>query len=300
MKKITDNQIKQDLCFSSSGYLLNRNIASTGFCIDSSFLHNDIVDEQAELFLLNSNIDTENSETVYSINKYLKYPFTEMTALSGSIVYSGLEKVKLEKNYQLEMSLEDSITRRKSSRKYSGDSIPSNYISTILRKSSGITHGLNDGNFLRQQRVCASGGGLYPVKLYLFANKVKKLERAIYIYDPLQDSLFVIEKNSEKLDAFLTSETINEVPNIKECAFIVFFAIESWKSLSKYGSAGLKFAYMEIGEIAQNAHLIATCLGIGSCAYASFTPDAVNHLLKIDGDYESFQHAILFGVNSEG
>jgi SagB-type dehydrogenase family enzyme len=292
-------QIKKHLCYAASGYLLNRNISTTGFCVDSVLLQNDTVDEPAEMYLVNSHIDKENPELVYSISKYLRYPLTDMTALSGSIVHTGLEKTALKKSYHLDMSLGEIVKQRKSTRKYSGDFIPENSLSALLRTSSGVTHSSTDGNFTRMQRTYPSGGGLYPVKLYVFANKIRKLNRGIYYYDPLQDALFLMENKTDLLDEFLISQQLSDLPNIRDCAFMIFFTIEGWRSISKYGASGLKFAYIELGEIAQNAHLAATCLGLGSCAYASFTPEAVNQLLHVDGDYESFQHGILFGISAE-
>jgi len=297
--EINNNNLKQAICYTSSGTLLNRNITSTGFLVDSTLLQNDSIDEIADLFLLNSNINKNNCESIYSINKYLNYPFTEITALSGNIVYSGLKKVELEKPYRLDMSLEEVIKRRKSSRNYTGDIAPANYLSTILRASGGITHYIMDGNSIRQQRTCPSGGGLYPIKLYIYVNKLKILHKGIYIYDPIQDCLYLIENNLNKIIQFLDSETNDLLPNLEDASFILFFVTEHWKSLSKYGSSAVKFVHIEIGEMAQNAHLAATCLGLGSCAYASFTAEKVHNLLNIDGAYESFQHAILFGLSGE-
>jgi SagB-type dehydrogenase family enzyme len=297
--EMNKDNLKKDLCYTSSGTILNRNMTSTGFWVDSALLQNDSVDEIAELFLLNSMIDKNNPESIYAINKYLKYPFTEITALSGNIMYSGLKKIKLEKNYRLDMTLDEVMKRRKSSRKYTGDNVAANHLSTILRASNGVTHYITDGNSIRQQRTCPSGGGLYPVKLYVYVNKIRNLKKGVYVYDPIQDCLYLIQDDSNNLTRFLDLESNNELPNIKETAFILFFIIEQWKSVSKYGSSGLKFAYLEVGEMAQNGHLAAACLGLGSCAYASFSSDLVKDLLKIDGHYENFQHAILFGISAE-
>lgn len=291
---------KRDLCYASSGCLLNRNIASTGFCVDSDFLQNDCIDEQAEMYLLNSKIDANDSERVYTINKYLRYPFTHITALSGITVPTGLEQYDLPRAAHLEMNLDTVIKQRKSNRKFSGDFIPLNYLSAVLRAAQGVTHSMQDNaDFVRTQRSYPSGGGLYPVKLYVFANRVRKLDSGIYHYDPLNNNLLLLEKDPKKMDAFMHEQNMSEFPNIKDTAFVLFFTIESWKSISKYGSAGVKFCYIEVGEISQSAHLSATCLGLASCAYASFDTGAVNQLLNIDGDYESFQHAILFGISSE-
>lgn len=294
----TKNELNTALCYASSGYTLNRNISATGFCIESSLIQNDAQDELAETYLLNSHIDSTNPETVYTINKYLNYPLTDATSLSTSTVPTGLNKIKLEKNYKLDLSLDEAIKRRKTSRKYTSDAVPINYMSTVLRASNGISHTVKDSYFERKQRTVPSGGGLYPVKIYVLVNKIRKLNKGIYLYDPLKDCLFLIEDKKEMIEAFLFNQSISPLPNIKDSSFIMLFTIESWKSISKYGTAGLRFAYMELGGIAQNAHLAATALGMGSCAYASFRPQDVNKLLRVDGSFESFQLAILFGIDS--
>lgn len=294
----TKNDINKALCYASSGYTLNRNITSTGFCIESNLMQNDAQDELAEVYLLNSAIDNTNVETIYSINKYLNYPLTEATSLSSNVVYQGIKKVKLEKSCKLDLNLDEVIRRRQTSRKYTGDYVPINYLSTVLRSSNGITHTVKDCNFERKQRTCPSGGGLYPVKIYVLANKVRNLPKGIYLYDPINDCLFLREEKTNRIDRFLNSQKTSQLPNIIDTSFIIFFTLEAWKSVSKYGAAGLRFAYIELGGIAQNAHLAATALGIGSCAYSSFKTKNVDKILRIDGYFEAFQHAILFGVKS--
>lgn len=298
MTLLTKKQINLDLCFATSGYTLNRNITSTGFCIESNLMQNDAQDELAELYLLNSDVDELNLEMLYTINKYLNYPVTEMTSLSSSIVYTGLKKLPLEKSYELDLSIDEVINRRHSSRKFTGDYVPSNYISTILRTSNAVSHSVKDGHYIRKQRTCPSGGGLYPVKIYFLANKIRNINKGIYLYDSLNDCIYLIQDDKNKIDDFLLSQRTSPIPNILDSAFILFLTIESWKSVSKYNSSGLRFAYIELGAIAQNAHLASTALGLGSCAYASFKTKDVNQLLQIDGDFESFQHSILFGISS--
>ncbi|MCW5589439.1 MAG: SagB family peptide dehydrogenase [Legionellales bacterium] len=289
----------QDLCYASTAGLINRNLYSTGVRVDSAMLQNDCIDEISEHFLLNSSIETNELERVYTINKYLTYPFTSLTALSNKTVYTGLIKIDLPKPTTLDLKFDLAVKQRTSIRHYSGDYIPINYLSSVLFASQGVSHISSYENEPdRMQRTYPSGGGLYPVKLYILVNRVKKLERGIYYYNPLAHNLYSINRNQDEINDFLKSESINELPNIEHCSFTLFFTIESWRSMTKYGSAGLRFSYIELGEIAQMAHLASGCLGIGSCAYASFSPERVIQLLKIDGQYESFQHAILHGISA--
>lgn len=298
MNSQTKNQMNKTLCYATSGYALNRNLGSTGFCVETGIMQNDIKENLAELFLANTAIDSTDLEAVYSINKYLTYPLTEVTALSATVIPHGMKKIHLNKVYPLDMSLGDAVKRRRSTRKFTGDFVSVDYLHTILQASSGVTHQLTETHFVRNQRTCPSGGGLYPVKVYVLANKTKQLAKGIYYYDPLQTSFYLIEDQATSIEHFFKSHKINELVNISDCAFILFFNLEIWKSTAKYGSAGLRFGYIEIGGMAQNAHLAAEALGIGSCAYASFDPKVVNNLLRIDGQYESFQHAILCGLSS--
>jgi len=293
------SNVKNQIYLAICGNILNRNVTSTGFTLNASFSQNESIGNLAELFWINSNIDQNDIEMVYTINQYLQFPYTEVTALSGYNNFTGFKKVPLSNGYPLELSFGEILKRRRTYRKYTGDKISFDILSTILHASNSITHIMNDGVYPRKQRTCPSGGGLYPIKLYLLINNVKNLSKGIYYYDPLNAGLIEIEKDQHQVKQFLDQESISEFPNIRDSCFILFITMEAWRSVAKYGIAGLRFALMEIGEISQNTYLASASLGIGACPYASFSSKTVNELLKIDGEYENFQHAIIFGVKAE-
>lgn len=298
MSFLTKKQIVSDLFFASYGYGLNRNLNSTGFCMDSGIMQNDAIEDLSEFFLLNSNIDNTDMESVYHRNRYLQYPFSELTALSSRLGFSGLTPIRLDKEITLDMGLSEVISRRKSSRKYSGDFVPQSYVASILRGCAGTTHTDSHGYFSRKQRTCASGGGLYPIFIYILVNRVRSLDKGIYLYSSAEDGLYEIEKDSKLLQTFIKNQSTNALANLKDCCFMLFFIGLHWRSSAKYSAAGFRFMLIELGEICQNAHLIATALGMGCCDYASLNPTEVKQILKIHGSFQSFQHAALFGIHS--
>ena len=53
---------------------------------------------------------------------------------------------------------------------------------------------------------------------------------------------------------------------------------------------------MEAGHIAQNLCLIATALGLGTCAVGAFQDDAVNRVIGLDGRHEGVLYLVTIGT----
>ena len=52
----------------------------------------------------------------------------------------------------------------------------------------------------------------------------------------------------------------------------------------KYGERGIRYAHIEAGHIAQNIHLQAVCLGLGSAPIGAFSDTAVQKTLYLPKD----------------
>ncbi|MFZ4396068.1 MAG: SagB/ThcOx family dehydrogenase [Kiritimatiellia bacterium] len=52
----------------------------------------------------------------------------------------------------------------------------------------------------------------------------------------------------------------------------------------RYGQRGYRYLYLDAGHVCQNLYLAAEAIGCGVCAIAAFDDDALNRILKLDGE----------------
>lgn len=163
-------------------------------------------------------------------------------------------------------SLEESIFRRRSERTFHARDISDQQLSQILWAAQGIT----DTSF--GFRTAPSAGALYPLQIYV----VKKDGVFRYIADGhklLQ--LASGDKRPSIVRASLGQSAIREAP--VSLIISANFAITQ----AKYGPRAFRYVCMEIGHVAENVHLQAVALGLGSVPLGAFWDDVVKSTLEL-------------------
>jgi len=169
-----------------------------------------------------------------------------------------------------EISLEETISKRRSKRSYSDKDLTLQQVSQILWACQGIT---ND----RGYRAVPSAGALYPLEIYA----VKR--DGLYHYEPKGHRLNLLEDKDLRgalKNAAWGQSFIGQVPmNIVICA--VYSRITS-----RYGDRGIKYTDMEAGHAGQNIALQAVGLGLGTVMVGAFETEKVSELLNLPKDQE--------------
>ena len=169
------------------------------------------------------------------------------------------------------ISLEKTLTERRSIRKFNNEPVTVDDISQILWAAYGITYPIPDGpEFLRGGlKTAPSAGALYPLELYVVAGNVTNLPAGIYKYLPETHALIPIlegDKRQPLCNAALQQPWVLEAP-----ASIVYSAFFN-RSTDKYGERGReRYVCMDLGHSAQNIYLQATALGLGTVAIGAFS-----------------------------
>lgn len=254
----------------------------------------------AEDFLVNSYLKRNDIEVESSISYYLSDEGLQTVALIDEEVHQDKNgTLKLPQPKRLALSLGRALTNRRSIRHFTGDPISLEYLSTLLNAGNGISAisdvPLTTGETVSfHQRTAASGGGLYPVQLYVVSFNNKGLTPGIYRYQPLHNTLLPI-KTESVMEDFISCFT-GSTDMFKTCSTVFILAAKPWRSLRKYGNKGLRFVFHETGAISQNIHLAATALGIGTLDYASYYEDELHKLLQFDGISKCVLHTIIAGT----
>lgn len=168
-------------------------------------------------------------------------------------------------------------------------------LAAILRLSAGVTRDNLDTAYPRPFRVTPSGGALYPLELYVVADRVEGLEPGLYHYDPEEHELDALRAGDE-LERLADCLVQRELA--REAAAAVLVAAVFFRSTVKYGDRGYRFVLLEAGHLAQNALLAAEGMDIAAAPIGGYLDRDVDQLLGLDGIDESVVYALLFGRSS--
>lgn len=247
-----------------------------------------------------SRIYHENSKlrTFHQQGDFMK-PIDEITEEIKTLTAYGRKKYPGKKRIALpaptkesKYSVEELVMQRRSRRHYKEEEVSLTTLSNILYYSYGVTGQLP--NTKLALRAVPSGGGLYPVDVYIAVNHVESLTKGIYYYDPLAHEL--VQVNDRDLTE-ISTEVSGYAAMIDKAAFTFLLGANFWRNQWKYHERGYRVILIDCGHVAQNLHMMATAYDLGSCCLMGFVDDEIDHILELDGVVEHSMYVITVGVN---
>lgn len=184
--------------------------------------------------------------------------------------------VKLpEVNDDGDMSLEETLLKRRSVRSYLDEPVTQAEVSQLLWAAQGISEAVTG------KRTAPSAGALYPLEIYLAAGDVVGLSSGIYKYRPLEHELVLVKEGDlrgELARAALDQESVRDA-----AAALVFAAVYE-RTTQKYGDRGIQYVHIEVGHAAQNVFLQAVSLGLGTVVVGAFDDGSVREVIGLEAD----------------
>jgi SagB-type dehydrogenase family enzyme len=196
------------------------------------------------------------------------------------------------------ISLAQAIAGRFSCRRFTSDALDLNDLATLLAAAYGIRGRAQFGEQEFLERPVPSGGGLYPLELYILARNVAGLATGVFHYAALAHAIEQIR--ALPLPELFLSELFLGQPYAAAGAAIVVLTAVLERSLWKYGDRGYRYILFEAGHVAQNLNLTATALGLGSCNLAGFFDTDLAALLAVDEELEIPLYAVALGNPAHG
>lgn len=169
------------------------------------------------------------------------------------------------------VSLEEAIAKRRSQRTFKHQDLSLEQISQLLWAAQGITGKRGGMSF----RSAPSAGALYPMEIYL----VK--EDGLFRYLPETHKLEVLGERD--LRDSLCASALGQDAVCRAPINIIICAVYE-RVTGKYGERGIRYAHIEAGHIAQNIHLQAVALGLGSVSIGAFSDEHVQKALNLPRD----------------
>ncbi|MDV3353885.1 SagB/ThcOx family dehydrogenase [Leptothoe sp. LEGE 181152] len=206
-------------------------------------------------------------------------------------------------------SLQEIYHRRQSNRHYSPEGITFDELSKVLQGGCFILDPAkrkdDDKPIMRgmpARRNIGSGGGLYPIELFLISSNTVGLENGVYHYNQEQVTLDRLVPRGGFRDN-----------NVKEIVQEIFFSLSRAdmdfvnvsgiiilagclnRTAYKYQDRGLRFALIDAGAITQNLYLTCAAMDLGCCACGGYYDDELNEVLGLDGADETVLNVVLVG-----
>jgi SagB-type dehydrogenase family enzyme len=168
------------------------------------------------------------------------------------------------------MSLEKAIAKRRSWRDFSPQPLTFEQISQLCWAAQGQ-------DAATRYRTAPSAGATYPLELFVITGD------GLFRYLPAKHALEKL--TDQNLRATLASAAWGQ-NFIEEAPLTLVFTAEFARTTRRYGERGIRYVYMEAGHAAQNVHLQAESLGLGSVAVGAFNDDSVSKVLSLPDHLE--------------
>jgi SagB-type dehydrogenase family enzyme len=173
--------------------------------------------------------------------------------------------------YDSSVSLEESILKRRSIRRYKNEPLTINEVSQLMWAAQGITdsYGL---------RTAPSAGALYPLEIYVVVGNVNELTPGIYKYKPNEHELLLIEKGDNR--GTLSDASLGQRA-VENGAIVIVISAVYERTTWKYRDRGVRYVHMEVGHVGQNISLQAVSLGLGTVVIGAFSDNEVKRIMKM-------------------
>ena len=166
------------------------------------------------------------------------------------------------------VSLEEAVFKRRSEMSFIKKDLDLARISQLLWSAQGITSEKWHVGF----RSAPSAGALYPMEIYLLTKD------GLFRYQALGHKLEALSQTDLR-DA-LAVAALGQDPISQAPISIVICAVYR-RVTAKYSERGIRYVHIEAGHIAQNIHLQAVTLGLGSVPIGAFDDAQVKEILSL-------------------
>jgi len=175
-------------------------------------------------------------------------------------------------------SVEQALVSRRSRRSFHDTPLSIEKLSQILWAAYGIT------DSERGFRTAPSAGALFPLEIYVVVGNVTGLSPGVYKY--VAQGHKIIKIADGDIRAELAEAAIGQPMPKYAPATVVYTAVFD-RTVVEYGVRGRqRYVFADLGHSAQNIHLQAETLGLGTVAIGAFTDERIKELLHLPAEEE--------------
>ncbi len=193
-----------------------------------------------------------------------------------------IELPEVDKNVLKKTDIYECIKDRRSQREFTEEHISREELSFLLWATQGVDKVIKDG--YATLRTVPSAGARHPFETYIIMNRVDDIDKGVYRYLPLSHQLLFLF-TEENMPEKLTEANIGQIfVGYAPVAFV--WSCMPYRTEWRYHISAAKAILLDAGHICQNLYLAAEAIGCGTCAIGAYDQDAMDNLLRLDGEDE--------------
>jgi SagB-type dehydrogenase family enzyme len=190
------------------------------------------------------------------------------------------------------MPLIEAIAKRKSRRKYKGESLTLPEISFLLWATQGMREISQMKGYPSNKRTVPSGGGIHPFETYLLVNRIVGIEPGLYRYLPVDHLLCFLSWDKS------LNKKIHEAcfcQHVMSSAVTFIWTVTPYRAEWRYGAFCHKIMAIDAGHVCQNLYLACEAISMGVCAIGAYDQKGLDRLINVDGKDEFTIYAASVG-----
>ncbi len=216
-------------------------------------------------------------------------PFIFAKSRSQSLTHSGGPAISLpEPALSGGISLEEALASRRSIRSFQDTPVSMEDLSQVLWSAQGVT------DLEKGYRTAPSAMALYPLTVYVVAEKVDGLGQGLYRYEPGHRLVPVFDGPAKD-----RTMTAIRQPWIMSAPVILLISGRYDDLRGPFGDVAEFCVHAEVGHVSQNVYLQAQSLGLGTLASGGIDGDKLKAAFGLPSE-ESFLYAMPLGKPQEG
>jgi len=188
------------------------------------------------------------------------------------------------------VDLHQLIKNRRTLRKYSERTLTLKELAFLLWCTQGVEE-ITERPVT--YRTVPSAGARHPFETYALVNRVEGLKPGVYRYLALEHQLvgYLFEDDlAEKL-----TDACRNQNQVKNSAVTFFWCAIPYRTTWRYSERGSRYILLDAGHVCQNLYIAAEALKCGVCAIGAYDDDAVNSILKLDGESQMILYIATVG-----
>jgi SagB-type dehydrogenase family enzyme len=201
--------------------------------------------------------------------------------------YVGYPEVELTAAALPSSAISDCLLKRTSVRKFSGEPVSIEDLSTLLHLAYGSDRGSSGEatGFVLPKRPYPAAGGLYSIECYPILLRTTGIASGVCHYSRYEQKL-------RKLAEAPAVKALRDIFNIPEAladsaGMAIVHTSNPQRVSKKYGLRGRHFAAVEMGLATQSLLVAATAVNLSSVVWGGYYDREVEDLLGIDGIEET-------------
>jgi SagB-type dehydrogenase family enzyme len=186
--------------------------------------------------------------------------------------------------------LREVIGRRRSRRRFTGESLTAEELSFLLWATQGVRQVTPDS--ARSQRTVPSAGARHPFETYLFVQRVEGLSPGLYRYLPVEHKLCALSRSGD------LGERVSDALHgqyVRDSAVVFLWTAIPYRTEWRYTFMSPKVIALDAGHLCQNLYLASEAIGAGTCAIGAYDQTKADALLDVDGKDEFVIYAAPVG-----